>query len=96
MQEVGGSSPPLGPIPFASSRYESLLRLPSAAELQPGSPPISSSSSAVLSRIKAESPRLSTLSRIRGSVFDVRRLKRHASNSRLTPSVRSSLRALGR
>ena len=68
----------------------------SAEALQPGSPPISSSSSAVFSRIRAASPRLSTLSRIRGSVFDVRRLKRHASNSRLTPSVRSSLRAAGR
>ncbi len=57
------------------------------AETQPGSPPISASSSAVFSRISASSPRLSTLSRISGSVFDERRLKRHCSNSTLTPSV---------
>jgi len=53
----------------------------------PGSPPIRSSSSAVFCRISASSPRLSTFSRISGSVFDERRLKRQSANSTLTPSV---------
>jgi hypothetical protein len=34
-------------------------------------------------------PRASTLSRIKGSVFEVRRLKRQSLNSNETPSVRS-------
>jgi hypothetical protein len=35
------------------------------------------------------------LSLINGSVFDERRLNRHWSNSRLTPSVRSTVLAIG-
>ena len=59
------------------------------------SPPISSSSSAVLACISAASSRLSTFSRISGSVFDERRLKRHWSNSIDSPSVKSMQRLPG-
>ena len=50
---------------------------------------ISSSSSAVRWRRSGSSPRVSTLSRNTGSVFDWRRLKRNSGNSTDRPSVRS-------
>ena len=40
-------------------------------------------------------PRASTLRRIKGSVFEVRKLKRHSGNSKDTPSVRSRRKACG-
>ncbi len=51
------------------------------------SPPIMSSNSRVLACMSATSCRLSTFRRIRGSVFEERRLKRHRSNPIESPSV---------
>src|SRR5882672_1750744 len=47
-------------------------------------------SSPVLSRTSAALPRDSTLRRTSGSVFEVRRLKRHSLNSMDRPSVKST------
>jgi len=79
-------------IGFARQRPEPCAR---AAGQQAGNdhcglPPIRFSSSSVLRRIRAVSPRLSTFRRITGSVFEPRRLKRQSANSRLRPSVRST------
>ena len=75
--------PLLAPVPMIEGRASA--RLP-AHELQH------------LRRLTSHQVRIGaalTLSRISGSVFDARRLKRQRSNSRLTPSIKSSLRASG-
>ena len=86
-------------IVIASSSCEGLARDQSSQRrlkvAQPGSPPISSSNSAVFSCISASFARLSTFSRISGSVFDNRRLNRQSANSKLTPSVSSTDSAAG-
>src|SRR5450631_2029639 len=53
----------------------------------------SASNSLVLLRMSEPEPRASTLRRIRGSVFEVRKLKRQSLNSYDIPSVRSTFSA---
>ena len=74
-----------GGRPFFKKGPSSLRPIPS---YRPAS--MRASSSAVFSSSRALSARLSTLRRSRGSVLDMRRLKRQLPNSRLTPSMASS------